>query len=102
METSDHSKKIFYLLAAGALLVMLAGGLTGIAKRSSAVPREDISSHERSFELLGNKLSPALGPEKGAPMAAISVGVSEPFIPPSAAGPSSPDTSLTKLPLSID
>jgi hypothetical protein len=68
MKTPDHSNTLFYLLAAGALLVTLAGGLTGIAKRSAAVPREDVLTHERILEVPKHEIRLAPGSEKALPL----------------------------------
>jgi hypothetical protein len=73
VETPDHSNKLFYLLAAGALLVMLAGGLTGMAKRSSPVPPEDITN-KRLLELFELNLAPGSDKE---PPAVIPASMSE-------------------------
>lgn len=101
METPDHSKKIFYLLAAGALLVMLAGGLTGIAKRSSAVPQEAmlLNLNELSVDFPINELRLALG-SKEPWQDVLSVITRVQGFPtfPSAAAPSSPNRSIALQP----
>ena len=48
MEAPDRSKHVYYLLAAAAILVTVAGGLTGIVKKD--VPREAVHVNTTSIQ----------------------------------------------------
>jgi hypothetical protein len=60
METPDRSKHVYYLLAVGALLVTVAGGLTGIANKP--VPQE-ADSTQHSLNAYGTGFHDVVGTE---------------------------------------
>ncbi len=66
MESPDRSKYVYYLLAVGALLVIVAGGLTGIANKH--VPREadyvNATSTQQSLNAYGTGFQDAVGVER--------------------------------------
>jgi hypothetical protein len=66
MESPDRSKHVYYLLAVGALLVIVAGGLTGIANKH--IPREadhvNATSTQQSLNAYGTGFQDAVGVER--------------------------------------
>jgi hypothetical protein len=65
MEAPDRSKHVYYLLAVGALLVTVAGGLTGIANKH--VPQEadhvNTTNTQQSLNAYGTGFQDAVGTE---------------------------------------
>jgi hypothetical protein len=66
MEAPDRSKHVYYLLAVGALLVTVVGGLTGIVNKH--VPREavqvNITSAQHSLNAYATDLQDTVGADR--------------------------------------
>jgi len=66
MEAPDRSKHVYYLLAVGALVVTVAGGLTGIVNKH--VPREavhvNITSAQHSLNAYATDVQDAVGADR--------------------------------------